>query len=1295
MSDSPTPRLLHEFFLRSAERVPDGVAVDIPPGVGRPDRKLITYRELEELSARIAAGLARLVRGECIVAILLPRYSPLLIASQLAVLRCGAAYLCLDPAMPAARVQELLAGSGAVVLLTDAEAAEMAARPSGNELPTPAWLTPESLAYTIYTSGTTSGTTAGSAGRPKAVMVEHRAIVNLIASDVAEFQLTPGVRVAQGSSAAYDSSVEETWLALAAGATVVAMDDDAVRLGPDVIGWLRRERIGVFCPPPTLLRASGCENPAAELPDLRLLYVGGEALPQDLSDRWAAGGAIRLVNGYGPTECAVTALRSEMTPGRPVDIGKPVAGVTAYVLNEALEEVADGVWGELCIGGKGLARGYQSQPELTAEKFPVHAKLGRIYRTGDLAHRDSAGNYHYHGRADSQVKIRGYRVELEEIEARLASFAGVRTAACRLQPDQSLAAWLVADSDETRPSIAAVRAWLRETFPVYMVPSRFGWLTELPVSSGGKLNRNALPLLDAERTAELVGPRNAEEEVIAEAVREVLEVREAISIHDDFFEDLGGDSLRAAELVSLLRKRMPGTRITVRDVYQARTVAGLAGLGVRAEMPAREQSTAMRRGRHLLATTVQAVWLAITFSLGTAAVWVVFFEWLPGVLRGVAESTIALAALPAMAAAMAAYAVASVAVSVAAKWILIGRYKAGREPVWGSFYVRHWMLMQVVRTIPWGLLSGTVFLNVALRALGARIGRRVHIHRGVNLQRGGWDLLEIGDDATVSQDAGLALTELDDGQIVVGAIRIGDRATLDIRAGVGPDSSIGDDGYLTALSHLGPGERIPAGEKWDGIPARPAGLAPDAATVTEAAAILPEFAHGLLTLGANMAAEAIPYAVPALAASAAMDRMSTAHAIVLGAATLPVSLGLTAWVTRLLGRRAAPERVTISRWNVGYIRVWLQTELLREAGEWLSGTLYWNIWLRLAGMKIGAGCEFSTVIDVTPEFVTVGAGSFFADGIYVGGPRVHRGTVTLARTEFGRGTFLGNHAVIPAGQKLPGDLLLGVCTVADGELMQRPGTAWFGQPPFELPKREVIACDAALTHRPSGLRFANRVFWESLRFTMHIPPLAAAFAWYGFLAEAQARTGRAAFLFGMVPAASFGAAGALCLLVLALKWVLLGRVSPGTHPLWSCWCSRWDYLYTAWAFFTGGALVSLEGTLLLNWYLRAAGVKLGRRVILGPGFSQVVDPDMLAVGDDATVNCILQAHTFEDRVLKIGKVEIGAGATLGDNSVPLYGAEIGAGAHVAAHSVVMKNEHLPAGGRYAGAPCVVCGQGAG
>jgi non-ribosomal peptide synthetase-like protein len=396
----------------------------------------------------------------------------------------------------------------------------------------------------------------------------------------------------------------------------------------------------------------------------------------------------------------------------------------------------------------------------------------------------------------------------------------------------------------------------------------------------------------------------------------------------------------------------------------------------------------------------------------------------------------------------------------------------------------------------------------------------------------------------------------------------------------------------------------------------------------------------------------------------------------------PFRLALQIAAVRALSRIPAG---VISRWSLSYIGVWLSTRLVESAGHRLSGTLFWPVWLRLAGMKVGRGCEISTITDVIPSLIEIGNRSFLADGIYLGGPRVHRGTVTLASTRLGENTFLGNHVVIAGGQQLADNSLLGVCTVADDSVV-RAGTSWFGHPPFELPRREIVECDRRLTHEPSLIRYLDRVFWELLRFGLPVVQVLILPGWFTLLAAAAKNDSWPVLLFITAPLLGLGTLAFFCVLVLALKWALLGRVQPGVHPLWSCWCSRWDFLYVAWAVFASGVLSRLEGTLLLSWYLRAMGARIGRGVVLGGGFAQVVDPDMLSFEDGATVSCQFQAHTFEDRVLKIDRVTIRRRATVKSAAVLLYGADIGERTQVAAHSVVMKRESLLAGRSYSGVP---------
>jgi len=1273
-----TPLLLHHFFEESVRQWPARVAVDVPPGQGRPQRRLTTYAELQR-QAHAVAALGPL-GGDSLVAILMPRDSARIYSAQLGVLRAGGAYTSLEPSLPDGRIREILEDSQAVALLTDAAGAArarsvgftgpilLASELSGGRataLPCP---DPTNLAYVIYTSGTT--------GRPKGVTIEHRSIVNLVASDRDEFRLTPEDRVAQNSSAVYDSSAEEIWLAFAAGATLVVADEHTLRLGPDLVPWLRRERITVLSPTPTLLRSMGCARPDLELPDLRLVYVGGEAVPQDLADRWARGR--RMVNGYGPTECTVVATRAEIRTGEPVSIGRPVSGLAAYVLDEALEEVAAGKWGELCIGGDGLARGYLRRPDQTAEKFVDHPRYGRIYRTGDLVHRAADGTLFYHGRTDTQVKVRGYRIELEEIETRLSEAEGVRQAACALQ-DGVLAGFVVPKNGWSDERFAALEASLRCTLPEHMVPDRFGILRELPLTAGGKLDRAALPRLEGSvRAKSGMAPRNERELALAEAVRVVLGLNAPVLVDADFFTDLGGNSLRAAQLVTKLRERDASTAVTVRDVYEARTVAALAERMAPVTMTAPVEKGEGAHPSAALATAVQTVWLLATFSLAALAAWWGFFDGASELLRHVGLAGSLLLSPLLFYAGMAVYTPVAIGAAVLVTRCLIGCYRPLRAPVWGSFYVRNWMVQQTVRLIPWWLLEGTGFQTMALRALGARIGRRVHIHRGVDLVHGGWDLLDIGDDVTIGQEANLGLVELVAGDILVRPVHLGNCCTVETRAGVDGGSGMEDGAQLTALSWLASGARIPAGERWDGIPAKAAGFAPPAPATAPGISPVP---HDCLMVTARAMCVSLPGTIPAFLAAAAA--LTLGMDVELSAKLLPVALGLLlagmpltlateAWMARAMGR---VREGAIGRWSLAYIRVRMKTELLESSGHWLAGTLFWPVWLRWAGMKVGRGCEISTIHDTVPEMVELGTETFLADGIYIGGPRIDRGTVTLAASRVGSNVFLGNHVVIPAGRSLPDGVLLGVCTVV-GEAMEN-GRSWFGHPPFELPRREVVACDRTLTRRPSAARYLTRVFWEVLRFGLPIPPALAGLWWLHVASMAGPAT---------VCAAALAADAALLALAVAAKWALIGQVRPGQHPFWACWCGRWDFVYMGWENWAFPSLAYLEGTLLLSWYLRAMGMRIGKRVVLGPGFAQVVDPDMLIVEDGATVSAMFQAHTFEDRVLKMDYVHVRSGATVGTAAVPLYGADIGAGAYVAPHSVVMKDEHLLPGVRYAGAP---------
>ncbi len=1319
------PQLLHEVFEETARRVPDQVAVDLPAAGGQP-RRSFTYAEIDALADALAARLAPYITGESVVAILLPRSSHLVYVAQLAVMKAGGAYTCVEPGTPPERARFILEDSRAVAAIADSGAAEMRALLAALDFPAdrtidlagaletrpatvappprPAWLTPSTLCYVIYTSGTT--------GNPKGVMVEHRSVVNLVLSDVERFGLSVRDRVGQNSSCAYDSSVEEIWLAFAAGATLVLMDDDIVRLGPDLAPWLRAEAINVFCPPPTLLRMCACDDPERDLPDLRLVYVGGEELTADVANRWAPGRW--LENGYGPTECTVTVVRERVTAGEPVTIGRPLRNAEAWALDDALREVPQGETGELCIGGVPVARGYLNLPDLTREKFVEHPLYGRIYRTGDLVSKLPSGDYLYLGRADAQVKIRGHRVELSAIESELCAFPGVRAAACKVQDlggAQELIAYLVVDSVATNSSevpldLDRLRAALRTKLPEPMVPARFGFLPDLPVkATSGKLDRSTLPDLapEAAPDRELVAPRSEAERLVARAFSDHLRRGAPVSIQDDFFLDLGGNSLLAAQTVSTLRKSALTAPLTVRDVYEARTVEGLAALADSASAHApradRRRDEPSRVGRHAtLVSLLQLAFILGKLLAGSAVAYLVAFRLMPAAADNVGVTTFLLL-VPALAlAALGVYAPLAVGATMAAKRLLIGRYQAGRHPYLGGYYLRSWIVLQLARAIPWELTEGTVFKNVILRALGARIGKDVHIHRGVDLRAGGWDLLEIGDSATIGRDVSLGLIEYQDQEMVLGTIKIGAGCTLDTRARMAPHSEMKSEAVLTSLSMLPSHATIPPGEMWHGVPAALQAVAPPVPALTSGARPWPAALHGAALMTARFLVAQLAY-LPLLILALALDEVwridwmdvlygpsfepwPILAALAVTLAGFALTLPVEAAMVRLLGT-IRPGTYPLYGWTS--LAVFVKERMVEAAGNSLSGTLLWPRWLRGAGMRVGRKCEISTIMDVIPELIEIGDECFFADGIYLGGPWLHRGTLTAARTTFSSGTFLGNHVVIPAGAQLPPDILIGISTVADAGKI-RPGTSWFGHPAFELPRREVIASDRSVTHDPSLARYVTRVFWEYLRLLIPVIPALLGILWFKALPMWRPGQSRLTFFALTLPASSLAVGAILVALVLAAKWLLLGRVRAGQHPLWSCWCSRWDFLYVVWAAYVRGSLASFEGTPFMAWWLRATGSKVGKRVVLGTSFAQVVDPDMLEIGDDATVSCLLQLHSFEDRVLKIAPARIGARCTVGSGTVLMYGANVGDGARVEDGSVVMKHETLLPDQYYAGCP---------
>jgi len=1305
--------VLADLLETTAARIPDQIALIF-------GERHVSYRELNELAGIVAARLlAAGVGPGKIVGLWLPRGIELLVM-QAGIAKAGAAWLPVADDTPLERLQVCVEDAQAMgVVSCDAFAPRLA------ETGLTVW-TAESLldrsnpvpdlqrensqgsdpAYVIYTSGST--------GKPKGILINQGSICHFLRSENEVLGIRESDRVYQGFALAFDMSFEEIWISYLVGATLWIAPRELTADPEALPRALVENNVTVLHAVPTLLALF-----AQDVPNLRLINLGGEACPESLVDRWARAGR-QIFNTYGPTEATVSASLAELQPGELVTIGKPLPNYGLLVIDTAIENglklLPRGETGELCIIGPGLAAGYLGRPELTAEKFLTNPwSCGdhdqRLYRTGDLARISPEGKVQCLGRADDQVKIRGFRVELGEIEAVLSQQAGVGTVAVILRPvdgfDQ-LVSFIVPESG-VELSISTIRAALAERLPPYMVPNRFEILDSMPRLTSGKIDRKNLKTMElvaaTEQSSESDIAETPEEEVLFASLAKIFP-GQPIHRTDDFFTDLGGHSFFAARLASMLRADPRFTHITVRDIYQRRVVSKITEALAEGQGQAQVTDTNWTppsAWKRWTCGVAQAIAIPILVTLRMAQWLAPFFTY--HFLTGEPTDSIPVA----VAASVGVFLLATLiefAIAITGKWLIAGRLKPGSYPLWGITYFRWWLADRLVESAPSYLLSGSSLYVWWLRALGAKIGKDVIIG---SMTMRAHDLLEIGDKASIGNACNFENARVEHGQLRLGRIKLDESAYVGSYAVLEGNTALEASAHLEAQSALSDGMKVPAGRIWTGSPARDIGAfdpmqnppRPQVSGLRLSGEAI-YFAFGVLLIatlffmpvfpsfvlidwfdetesmpwliGDDVTTQLLRYLLLAFPASA-----------VLVVCTALVSAGI---------RWSVLPRLKPGSWPVHsntYCGKWLVSQIQESSLNVLHGiyaTVYAPFWYRLLGAKVGRDAEISTALGVVPDMLTLGEETFIADAVLLGDEEIDGGWMTMQPTVVSNRSFVGNGAYIPDGTTLPENVLIGVHSRAPANERMRNGDTWLGTPPINLPAREqTTGYPERLTFRPSPLRRLGRGLVEAFRIAaphaiviavgytlvLDLMPIAGAghwreVIWYLSLAGFWYGTGTFAF----------------CAL---FKWLLLGRYKKHAAPMWTpfVWLSEGvTNMYEGIA--VPNFMRNLRGTPWLPLAFNLLGCRIGRGVYMDT--TDITEFDCVSIGDYSELNALTcpQTHLFEDRVMKIDHVKIGKRVYMGPRSSVLYSAEVGDDAKLGPLTLVMKGESIPPKSVWSGCP---------
>jgi non-ribosomal peptide synthetase-like protein len=1295
----PPQRTLWQILEATAEAFPRAAALD-------DGRRVLDYtgllREVRRAGGRLASmGIGAGDR----VGIRITSGTAELYLSVLAVLSVGAAYVPVDVDDPGGRAELVWSVAGVCAVLGDGSELtwrEVQSAGRGARRPEPgddAWI--------IFTSGTT--------GTPKGVAVTHRNAAAFVDAEAKLFlrgdPLGPGDRVLAGLSVAFDASCEEMWLAWRHGACLVPAPRPIVRTGPELVTWLAQRRVSVVSTVPTLAALW----PAGPPPGVRLLVVGGEVCPGGLAGRLARPGT-EVWNTYGPTEATVVSCAAWLSGGEPVRIGLPLDGWRLAVVDPANGQLVPwGEAGELVIGGVGVAR--YLDPERDAVDFRPLEALGweRAYHTGDLVRADREGLI-YLGRADAQVKIRGYRIEPSEIEAVLMRLPGIGLAAVTTYEPHpgvvELAGYYTLRDRAAAPDRQAMYDYLRDHLPRHMVPAYLEELPAIPLLPDGKADRKHLPAPASsdrfQASRAYVAPATPGEKALADALAELLGL-ERVSADSQFFDHLGLSSLLVAHFCALARERAESPPLSVKDVYLHPTVRSLAAAVT--EPPPVSGGAAIRPGPGEAPRPGTAQYVAcgalqllafLASVLLASAVLAGGFSWISGsagwadlYLRSLALSAGALLLLCSL--------------PILAKWTLIGRWKPREIKVWSLPYLRFWLVKTLVQTDPLALFTGSPVYPLYLRALGAKIGRRVVIFsRTVPVCT---DMLAIGDDTVIRRESSFTGYRAVAGVIHTGPVSIGREALIGEHTVLDIGTRVGDRSQLGHTSSLYESQAVPDGQRWHGSPAQRTDVdyrsvepIPSGPLRRTAYGTMQVLSLIFVTMPlAIAAAVAVLTRLPAVVSFAVLgaggltmasfyqDGLILSTALFGGAILLGVAVVVA--VPRVLRRFITPGRI----YPLYGLRHWLHRVIRRLTNigfylELTGDSSYVVYYLRALGYRLPdfeqTGSNFGADLEhETPFLIDIGRGTMVADGATFIDAGYSSTSFRVTPLSIGPRNFLGNAVAYPAGGRTGENCLIATKAMVPLDGPVRASTGLLGSPCFEIPRSVTI--DDRFDHLRTGEEFRRRLRAKN-RHNLGTMGLFLAVRWVHVFVITLFAMAAWEFYHGNGVLALAGLIIASLLFSLAY-FITVERALMRFGSLRPRYCSIYDPYFwwheRYWKLMVPPHVIGMfNGTPLKSPVWRLVGVRIGRRVF--DDGCAIAERTLVTIGDRCTLNAgsVIQCHSMEDGIFKADYTVLEDGCTLGANALVHYGVTMGQGAQLQPDSFLMKGEKVPPHARWGGNP---------